>query len=223
MYELITFDMFSAVLDIEGSALPHIEAMLKKDPQECLAFFRIWRNRQWDYVLLSSCMQNGHLPYRDITWKTLQYAQKKTKMALTSSQQQELMAVWHRFKGWPEAASAVGRIRDKGYPVAALSNGDDDMLGDLQESSGIFFDHVFSAERAGRYKPHPGIYALPEAMTGIPKEKMLHVAGSLYDMMGAKAAGCFCAWVNRASEYTIDAQYRPDYEMRSLESLLDIL
>ena len=52
---------------------------------------------------------------------------------------------------------------------------------------------------------------------------MLHVAGSVFDVMGAKAAGCNCAWSNRYSDYVLDTKYEPDYNMKSLSDLLEFL
>jgi len=47
--------------------------------------------------------------------------------------------------------------------------------------------------------------------------------GSMFDVMGAKAAGCICAWSNRQGEPMIDEKYKPDYELTSLSDLLEIL
>jgi 2-haloacid dehalogenase len=223
LYEWITFDLFSAVLDIEGSGLPRVEAVLKRPPEECLAFFRAWRKSQWEYVLLNGCMNNGRLSYREITRCALRYTRKTTGVELTPAKEGELMSVWYNFRAWPDAKEAVERLKEMGFRVAVLSNGDDDILDSLQRSCGISFDRVFSAERCGHYKPHPAIYALPATETGLPREKILHVAGSLFDMTGAKAAGIPCAWVNRRSEFPLDDRYRPDYEMRTLTELSDIV
>ena len=223
MYKLITFDMFSALLDIEGSALPRVEAVLRQPPEQCLRFFRLWRTRQWDYVLLSSLMARGFLTYHDITWKTLEYAAKKTGLTLSQAEKLELMDIWTNFRAWPEARETVNALKSKGYLVGMLSNGDESMLRQLETSSGISFDYIFAADQAQHYKPHRDIYMLPTRRLDIPREEFLHVAGSLFDMMGAKAAGCNCAWSNRLSEYTIDPQYQPDYETDNLRQLLDIL
>ena len=70
---------------------------------------------------------------------------------------------------------------------------------------------------------------LPEAVyrllaaEGIKKEDMLHVAGSVFDVMGAKAAGCNCAWSNRYSDYVLDPKFEPDYNMKNLSELLNFL
>lgn len=223
-YDLITVDIFSAALDIEGSAAPAVQQILDTTPEEGLRFFRLWRQRQWDYLLLSSCMGKEHLSYKDITAATLSYTQKK--LGYTQLEQgavEQLMALWYRFRAWPEAKQALDALRAKGYRVAMLSNGDDDMLRSLQAFNDLAFDAVFSAEQAGCYKPCPGIYMLPREKTGISPQRLLHVAGSVYDMMGAKAAGLHCAWVNRTGEYSIDSRYQPDIQVAALDELAGLL
>ena len=115
------------------------------------------------------------------------------------------------------------KIKEKGYPIAMLSNGDYDMLAPLQESTGIQFDYIFGGNMSGCFKPCMGIYELPYQKLGIPKSEMLHVAGSMFDVMGAKAAGCTCAWSNRYHEPILDETYKPDFELNNLSDLLEIL
>ncbi len=223
MYRLITFDMYSALLDIEGSAVPQVEAVLNRPKNECLAFFKLWRMRQWDYVLLSSVMSSNFLTYNEITSKALVYTEKKMGISLGDFERQSLMKIWLNFKAWPDAKETVDLLKTKGYKVAMLSNGDEEMLRCLEASSGITFDYIFSADQAGHYKPHPEIYAIPIKKLGIAKTDFLHVAGSLFDMMGAKAAGYDCAWSNRFGEYTLDTRYQPDFEIQNLRQLPEYL
>ncbi|MBQ4130930.1 MAG: hypothetical protein IJD71_01145 [Clostridia bacterium] len=37
------------------------------------------------------------------------------------------------------------------------------------------------------------------------------------------AAGCNCAWSNRYSDYILDPKFEPDYNMKSLHELLNLL
>lgn len=223
MFKLITFDMYSAFLDIEGSALPLVEQALRLPREESLAFFKLWRTRQWDYVLLTNILQKGFLSYDEITRTTLDYTSKKLRQPLSDAQKEELMRVWISFKAWPDAAEAVAILRKKGYSVAMLSNGDETMLRQLETSAGVQFDHIFGADLAQRYKPHPDIYGLPCQKLGLAKNEYLHVAGSMIDMIGAVAAGCCCAWSNRFGEYALDARYKPEFETGNLLELANQL
>lgn len=223
MYQLITFDIYSASLDIFGSAVPKVSEVLALDSETARLFFKTWREQQWNFLLLSNSMKDGYRNYRYITRRTLEYAEQKFDLRLTAEQAEELMSIWTSFRAWPEAREVIGELRNRGYQVAMLSNGDQDMLEPLVQSSGIEFDYIFSADRARAYKPNPAVYDVPFQLTGIEKKDMLHVAGSMFDVMGAKAAGCRCAWANRYHDAVLDPAYAPDYDLRDLTGLLNIL
>jgi FMN phosphatase YigB (HAD superfamily) len=59
------------------------------------------------------------------------------------------------------------------------------------------FAVVVSAERAGAYKPDPRPYQLALDELGLPAERVLFVAGSSHDAVGAVRMGMPVVWVNR--------------------------
>lgn len=223
MFKLITFDIYSASLDINGSAVPVVQEVLGIPESRAREFFQVWRAQQWNYLLLKNSIQDGFTNYYDITRGLLDYMEKRTGLAITGEQKDRLMRIWTTFSAWPEAKPILEEVKQRGYAIAMLSNGDLDMLEPLQDSTGIRFDHIFSGDMAGCYKPSPGIYELPYKKLNIRKEEMLHVAGSMFDVMGAKAAGCTCAWSNRHGDVLLNEAYAPDYELKNLSQLLDIL
>ena len=46
MFKLITFDVYSASLDINGSAVPIVREVLGWSEEKCLDFFKTWRTQQ---------------------------------------------------------------------------------------------------------------------------------------------------------------------------------
>ena len=223
MYKLVTFDIYSASLNINGSAVPVVDRVLGLGEEKSTEFFKLWRTQQWNYLLLNNSMKTGFESYRYITMKVLEYTEKKFGISLTEEQKAQLFEIWTTFRAWPEAKEVIDEIKKRGYKVGMLSNGDLDMLKPLEDSTGIEFDYIFSAEQAGGYKPCPDVYDVPLNALGLKKDEMLHVAGSSFDVMGAKSAGCHCAWSNRLKEYVLDERYKPDYELSNLYELLDIL
>ncbi len=223
MYKLITFDMYSAILDINGSAVPIIREALGKSEDFSREFFILWRAQQWNYLLLNNSMEKGFKSYRYITETVLDYTAKKFNVSLSSEMKDRLMQVWTNFKPWPEVIEVLTEIKRRGYKIGMLSNGDQEMLAPLAGSCGIDFDYIFSADEAGYYKPNPNVYSIPLKRLDIDKNKMLHVAGSVFDVMGTKSAGFQCAWSNRFRDYVLDHRYSPDYDMKDLHDLLTIL
>lgn len=222
-YKLITFDAYSALLNIKGSLVPVLEKSFGSTGKDMTSFFTMWRTRQWDYVLLSNAMDKGFLSYHYITRCALDYTLLKFQLTCSEDVKQQLVGAWSQLLAWPEANEVLSKVKRMGYPIAILSNGDQSMLKELERSTKIIFDYIFSADQAEAYKPSPKIYQLPFDKLGLAREEVLHVAGSPFDMMGAKAAGLTCAWSNRYQDIPIDSQYKPDFEFSDLNGLLQIL
>lgn len=224
MYKIITFDMFSAVLDIEGTAAAHLRSILPEQTEEkALRFFRDWRKKQWDYVLMSASLEQEFISYEYMTEKALEWACRTHKIAQTPQRTEQFMNIWFCFDPWPEAKEVIEALQQKGYRVGMLSNGDTAMLRALAQHCGILFDEIFSAQTAQAFKPHAKIYSQVAKKLGLNPEEHLHVAGSMFDVMGAVSHGTPCCWSNRHGDRLLDEKYRPRYETDDLRGLLDLL
>ena len=86
---------------------------------------------------------------------------------------------------------------------------------------------VISSETVQAYKPHAAIFRELSTQVGLAPENILYVADSrLADVVGAKNAGLQCAWVNRQHEgwkRPAEHEFDPDYEVKTLDGLLDVL
>ena len=89
---------------------------------------------------------------------------------------------------------------------------------------GIPVDRAISAEQAGHYKPHPGVYQHAIKELGVPGEQVLHVAAHAWDIRGARAAGMAGAYINRYQIPYVDADgSQSDLEVAGLAGLADHL
>lgn len=222
-YKVVTFDVYSAFYDLEGSIVPQLNDILGLKHDEIIEFFRTWRNCQWNYVLISNSLNKGFISYEHITRSALEYTLVKFRIDMPESKKDLAMEAWMKLKPWSEASEILNELKDKGYIIAILSNGDEKMLEELRRYSKIPFDYIFCAEQAGAYKPNKKIYDLPYYKLSIQKNELLHVAGSSFDMLGAVAAGIDCYWSNRKGNAYIDNEYRPMYEGSDLNGLKNIL
>lgn len=222
-YRLITFDAYSALADQRSSLVPVISEILGLSSSDAAQVLQVWRAKQLERAALSNHLDRGRMSFRDCTRQALDYAARRFKLNIDSARHCALVCAWDRLKPWPEAARAIAAVKAKGYRVAILSNGDEDMLHALSDSFGIAFDHVLSSESCGYYKPHPSIYDLPRGMLGITAKEYLHVAGGANDALGAAAAGVDCYWSNRQGDFVLDPAYEPVYERTSLDDLPNVL
>ena len=220
-YQLITFDVYTALFDIESSLTPSVRATL--DLPDALTFVRAWRRKQLELALISNSLARGRMPFEQITHLALSDTLQRAQLHPSSAEIETLTACWLTLQPWDEAAQVLTSLHARGYTLGLLSNGDTAQLHALARQLPPVFTHIFSTEQAGYYKPHPSVYALPLRALNLRPDEVLHVAGSATDALGTKSAGLACAWSNRNHDPHIDPNLRVDYEMPNLSQLLDIL
>jgi 2-haloacid dehalogenase len=221
-YRLITFDVYTALFDIEASLAPPVAAALGHDA-DALRFVRDWRRKQMEYVLISNSLPQARLSFESITRRALDDTLARTNRDIADAARADLVRAWRALEPWPEAADALSAVNARGIPIGLLSNGDEDMLKALLVRLPPVITHVFSSEEAGHYKPHPSVYALPLTRLQLGAGDLLHVAGSVTDVLGAKAAGLTCVWSNRRREPLLDPGLPADHEMPDLSRLPALL
>jgi len=107
---------------------------------------------------------------------------------------------WPVFPDTPEALAYLKRH----YKLVIVSNVDRASFRHSNAKLGVTFDAIVTADDAGAYKPahnhfHLALARLAEM--GVPKDRVLHVAQSLYhDHVPAQQLGLRTMWVNRRSQ-----------------------
>ncbi|MDA7949605.1 MAG: haloacid dehalogenase type II [Hyphomicrobiaceae bacterium] len=221
--DLVTFDVYMALLDIEGSLVPVVEKTFAMTEESATAFVRMWRAKQMQRAAISNSLDKGRTSFRDATGMALDYVAGRHKVSIDADTRGKLIAAWDTLNPWPEADDVISRVKDKGCQTAILSNGDQDMLEAVARLFPTGFDHILSSETAGKYKPHPAVYDLPTSALGIEKEHVLHVAGSPNDVLGCIAAGMACVWSNRQGDTLLDPAYPPTKELPDLNGVPDLI
>ena len=98
---------------------------------------------------------------------------------------------------FPGVLDTLKRLREQGFTLVSLTNGNCDMSR-VPELS-ILFDFHVSAISAGAAKPDPRPFQQVMQLTGVTEpSKVLHVGDSIQsDVQGAKAFGMRTIWVNK--------------------------
>jgi 2-haloacid dehalogenase len=222
--KLVTYDVYMALLDIEGSLVPVVQETLNLDADIATAFVRLWRTKQMERAAISNSLGKNRTSFRECTAMALNYCLGRHKLTLLPDTHRGLVLAWDILKPWTDADASVAAVKAKGYQTAILSNGDQNMLDTV---ASIFspntFDHILSSETAGHYKPHPSVYDLPTNVLGIAKEDIVHVAGSSNDVLGTISAGIRCIWSNRHADQLLDPAYPPTHETSNLTSVADLI
>ena len=101
---------------------------------------------------------------------------------------------------WPafaDSAAALERLHRR-FRLGVITNCDDDLFAASARRLGTDFDWVVTAEQAGSYKPNEANFHLAFERIGLPRERIVHVAQSLYhDHVPAKRLGLTTVWINR--------------------------
>ena len=107
------------------------------------------------------------------------------------------------------------------FRLGVITNCDDDLFAASNRKLGVEFDWIVTAEQVGAYKPDERGFHVAFERLGLPRERILHVAQSLFhDHVTAQRLGMTSVWINRrhgqegtgatlAAEATPDARF-PD-------------
>jgi 2-haloacid dehalogenase len=104
------------------------------------------------------------------------------------------VADWPAF---PDSAAALAQLRTR-FRLGVITNCDDDLFAASNERLGVKFDWIVTAQQAGSYKPDEHNFQVAFERIGLPRERILHVAQSLFhDHVPAQRLGLTSVWINR--------------------------
>ena len=93
----------------------------------------------------------------------------------------------------------------------------------------VRFDQVITAQQCRSYKPSLNNFNTALSRIGLPPDRILHVAESLFhDVAPARKLGLVSVWVNRRKARqgvaaSRSAEVRPDLEVPDLKGLADLV
>ncbi|MBF8266775.1 MAG: HAD-superfamily hydrolase, subfamily variant 3 [Dehalococcoidia bacterium] len=110
------------------------------------------------------------------------------------------------------------------WKKAVLSNADNASIVPLLLRHRLPFDAVLTSEMARAYKPDPRVFHSVLGEMGVLPEEALYVGDTLLDdIHGAKLAGMVAVWLNRNGGDRDPWLLPPDYEVRGLNELMNLL
>lgn len=196
--DLFVFDAYGTLFDLAGAARAVATGDARVAPM-WPALAEDWRRKQLEYSWLRTIM-GAHADFAEVTADALDWALEARGLH-DSALRAALLEAFRRLPCFPEVPAALDALAARGKELAILSNGTPDMLAEAVEAAGLAgrFRAVISVEAAGVYKPSPAVYALVEAETGVPPQRVVFVSSNGWDVAGAARFGFTTAWVNRVA------------------------
>ena len=221
-FECLTFDCYGTLIDWETGILAALKPILEGHHRSLTdeAILEM-------YAGLELQIESGdYMPYRLVLQRVTQRLGARLSFPLYEGEATALADSLKNWPAFPDTVQALKRLKSR-YKLAILSNTDDDLFADTAKTLQVPFDHVITAQQVGSYKPSHRNFEKALEVTGLPKQKILHCAQSVFhDVVPAKALGIANVWVNRRAGKkgggaTKNATETPDLTVTSLKELAD--
>ena len=192
-FEAVTFDCYGTLIDWERGIADGLRPLLEAAGVTASTEEVLER-----YAGFEAAIEAGpYRRYRDIL------AESARRVVATYDATADEAAVtafagsvgdWPAF---PDSAAALARLHAR-FRLGVITNCDEDLFAGSAARLGTAFDWVVTAESVGSYKPSPRNFEVALERIGLPRERLLHVAQSLFhDHVPAKRLGLSTVWIDR--------------------------
>jgi len=222
LFEVITFDCYGTLIDWEAGIWDALQPVFGN--------YRIDIAREKSLELygeLESEAEAGQYhEYRNVLRMVLKGLGSRLGFVPTETELQRFSESVKDWPAFPDSSLSLQALKKK-YKLAVISNIDDDLFASSAQRLGVQFDWIITAQQAKSYKPSLNNFHLAIERMGLPQNKILHAAQSLYhDIVPAKRLGLCTVWINRRHGKkgwgaTPPAKARPDLEVPDLRTLAE--
>ena len=208
----LAFDQYGTIVDMQGGLAEAVAPFLADKGWDGAPhrFVTWWRRTHFENSMIDALCDRGHTPYRQIGHRAVSYVMDRCGIAYTKAEVAWLVAQIESLKPFPDVVAALQELRDSGYRLAILSNGDPDMLEAAGPHIGFAFDRVISVAEAGYFKPHWKTYASACDILAADSSNVLFVANHAFDCIGAKSFGMRSAFIDRRKRPFGETPHKPD-------------
>jgi 2-haloacid dehalogenase len=202
----VLFDVFGTVVDwrsgIAAAVRPFADRHgLELDPH---AFADSWRGQ---YQPAMQRVRSGARPFVSLDVlhrENLDDALRALGLDPGAFDPKELHALaraWHFLPPWPDSVPGIAAIKQSGYIVGPLSNGNTSLLLDMAKAAGLPWDLILGSDVSRAYKPDPKAYLRPAALLELEPGEVMLAAAHGADLAAAREVGLATAFIERPLEY----------------------
>lgn len=192
-FDALTFDCYGTLIDWEAGLLGGLHPVLAAhdiaaDDEDLLA----------RYARHEAAAEAGpYLPYREVLAAGLRGVAGELGFEPTADEATRFGGSVVDWPAFADSAAALARLKER-FRLGVLTNCDDDLFAASNARLGVEFDWIVTAQQAGSYKPSEANFEMLFERVGLPRDRILHVAQSLYhDHAPAKRLGLTTVWIDR--------------------------
>ena len=218
-FEALTFDCYGTLIDWETGLTEAFAPVLRAHGIEADAEDVLARYARYE----AAAEAGPYLRYRDVLATGLRGVGTELGFDPTAEEESTFGGSVANWPAFPDSAAALARLKGR-YRLGVITNCDDDLFAASNERLGVEFDWIVTAQQAGSYKPDERNYQVAFGRLGLPRDRILHVAQSLFhDHAPAQRLGLTSVWINRrhdrpGSGATPDASATPDATFADMAS-----
>jgi 2-haloacid dehalogenase len=158
----VTFDSYSTLVDVDAAERA-LEARVD-DPEPVS---KLWRSRSRAYTFVANHV-DAYQPFYEMNRDALQYALDVHEADVTTEERDEILAVYHELDVFADVREGMEQLRDAGYPLYVVSNGNPEMLDSMVAHADIgdLLEDTISADAVETFKPAAETWTT--RLTGVP-------------------------------------------------------
>jgi 2-haloacid dehalogenase len=217
----LLFDVYGTLVDPAGMA-EHLAADVGAQAAD---FAALWREKQLEYSFRRGLMQ-AYVPFAVCTAQALAYCCERLGVTMAAERREALLEAYGSLPAFADAAAALQQLRAAGHPLFAFSNGTAADVEAVLRHAGLLdaVMGVISVDALRTFKPAPAVYAYARRESGAWGQPCWLISSNPFDVIGARAAGLFAAWVQRSAANVLDPwDMAPSLTVSSLTGLVDRL
>jgi 2-haloacid dehalogenase len=195
-FDALTFDCYGTLIDWEAGILAGLRRVLSaagvEPPDDELLEV---------YAGLEAAAEAGpYLTYREILERCLGEVARRYGIEPDDAEVEAFGDSVGDWPAFPDSSAALARLQRR-FRLGVITNCDDDLFAPSARRLGATFDWVVTAQSAGSYKPDPHNFEVALERIGLPRERILHVAQSLFhDHVPARRLGLATVWIDRRGD-----------------------
>jgi 2-haloacid dehalogenase len=195
-FEALTFDCYGTLIDWEAGIGAYIRDVLGRLGIDAPADEVLERYARHEARLEAGPYQR----YRDILGAALRGVCAEYGVEPSDDDVAGFGGSVGEWPAFADSAAALAALAGR-FKLGVITNCDDDLFAGSNRRLGVTFDWIVTAEQARSYKPNHANFELAFARIGRPRERILHVAQSLFhDHVPAKELGLATAWIDRRDD-----------------------